>query len=317
MFLVRISPKFFLIPDIPLGYTVEEIEIPVPWGHVAGRWWGPKNKQPIIAIHGWQDNAGTWDNLIPQLPVTTSVLCIDLPGHGNSSFYPEGMLYYIFWDGIVLLRRIVNHFKWNKITLMGHSLGGALSFMYAASFPDDVDKIICIDIASPAVREPLVMVKNTGTSIDKLLHYENLSEDKIPCYEYNEMIDIVCDAYKGSVSRENCRVLMKRGMSQTPAHMKKKGYFFKRDPKLKVSGLAMMSLETALEYANNIRCKVLNIRAIPGQKWEKLNYYTEVINALKAVTYVQYVEVEGTHHVQLENPENITGLLEDFLELEF
>lgn len=309
--------QYFSFPDIPRGYTVEEIEIPVPWGHVAGKWWGPRNKQPIIAIHGWQDNAGTWDNLIPRLPVTTSVLCIDLPGHGNSSFYPEGMLYYIFWDGIVLLRRIVKHFKWNKITLMGHSLGGALSFMYAASFPDDVDNIICIDIASPAVREPSIMVKHTGGSIDKLLHYENLSEDKIPCYEYNEMIDIVYDAYKGSVSRENCRVLMKRGMCQTPAHMKKKGYFFKRDPKLKVSGLAMMSLETALEYAKQVRCKVLNIRAIPGQKWEKLNYYTEVIDALKAVTYVQYVEVEGTHHVQLENPENITSFIEDFLELDY
>lgn len=198
---------------------------------------------------------------------------------------------------------------------MGHSLGGAISFMYAASFPDDVDKIICVDIASPAVREPSIMVKNTGMSIDKMLQYENLSEDKIPCYDYNEMIDIVQDAYKGSVSRENCRVLMKRGMSPTPAHMKKKGYFFKRDPKLKASGLAMMSLDTALEYAKKVRCKVLNIRAIPGQKWEKLNYYTEVIEALKQVTFVQYIEVEGTHHVHLENPENIISIIEDFLEL--
>lgn len=198
---------------------------------------------------------------------------------------------------------------------MGHSLGGALSFMYAASFPDDIDKIICVDIASPAVREPLVMVKNTGKSIDKMLHYENLPEDKVPCYEYDEMIDIVHDAYKGALSRENCRVLMKRGMSPTPAHMKKKGYFFKRDPKLKVSGLAMMSLETALEYAQQIRCKVLNIRAIPGQKWEKLNYYTEVIDALKQVTYVRYVEVQGTHHVHLETPENIATYVEDFLEI--
>ncbi|CAG4940640.1 unnamed protein product [Parnassius apollo] len=299
---------------LPAGVTVEEVEIPVPWGHVAGRWWGPRNRQPLIAIHGWQDNAGTWDNLIPLLSPTTSVLCIDLPGHGLSSHYPTGMLYYVFWDGISLLRRIVKHYGWSKISLMGHSLGGALSFMYAASFPDDVDRIICIDIASPAVRVPENMVKTTGWAIDKLLEYENLSEDKIPCYDYEEMIDIVVDAYKGSVSRENCKVLMKRGMAPTPAHLKKRGYHFKRDPRLKVSGLAMMSLETALAYATKVKCKVLNIRAIPGQNWERLDYYKAVVEKLKETADVRYVEVEGTHHVQLNSPENIIDILEDFLE---
>ncbi|CAH0691701.1 unnamed protein product [Spodoptera exigua] len=303
------------LPDVlPPGYKVEEIEIPVPWGHVAGRWWGPRDKQPIIAIHGWQDNAGTWDNLIPLLPVTTSVLCIDLPGHGLSTHYPKGMLYYIFWDGIVLLRRIVKHFEWSKITLMGHSLGGALSFMYAASFPDDVEKIICVDIASPAVREPSTMVKGTGQSIDKVLDYENLPIDKVPCYDYEEMIDIVCDAYKGSISRENCKVLMKRGMMPTPAHLKKRGYFFRRDPKLKVSGLAMMSIETALEYASKVKCKVLNIRALPGQRWEKIDYYLSVVEKMKATADVRYVEVEGTHHIHLEDPEKIAHIVEEFLE---
>ncbi|KPI99323.1 putative serine hydrolase [Papilio xuthus] len=302
-------------PELPAGVQVEEIEIPVPWGHVAGRWWGPRNKQPLIAIHGWQDNAGTWDNLIPLLPTSTSVLCLDLPGHGLSSHYPTGMLYYIFWDGVALLRRIVKHFKWSKISLMGHSLGGALSFMYAASFPDDVDSIICIDIASPAVRVPENMVKATGWSVDKILEYETLSENKIPCYDYEEMIDIVVDAYKGSVSRENCKVLMKRGMALTPAHLKKNGYHFKRDPRLKVSVLAMMSLETALAYAAKVKCRVLNIRAIPGQNWERLDYYMAVVDKLKETTDVTYIEVEGTHHVQLNSPENIVNIIEDFLEM--
>ncbi|XP_045498300.1 probable serine hydrolase [Colias croceus] len=300
--------------ELPVGVTVEEIEIPVPWGHVAGRWWGPRNKQPLIAIHGWQDNAGTWDNLIPMLPASTSVLAIDLPGHGNSSHYPTGMIYYVFWDGVVLLRRIVKHFKWEKISLIGHSLGGALSFMYAASYPDDVDKIICIDIASPAVRPPEIMVKATGWSINKILDYENLTEDKIPCYEYEEMIDIVLDAYKGSVSRDNCKVLMKRGMAPTPLSMKKRGFYFKRDPRLKVSGLGMMSIETALEYASQVKCKVLNIRAIPGQNWERLDYYMKVIEKLKQTADVNYIEVEGTHHVHLNAPENIIMHIEDFLE---
>lgn len=32
----------------------EEVRIPVPWGHIAGKWWGPQDKRPIFVIHGWQ-----------------------------------------------------------------------------------------------------------------------------------------------------------------------------------------------------------------------------------------------------------------------
>lgn len=60
--------------------SFEEITIPVPWGVVAGKWYGDRKKQPVLAIHGWQDNAGTFDRLCPLLPSTIPILCIDLPG---------------------------------------------------------------------------------------------------------------------------------------------------------------------------------------------------------------------------------------------
>lgn len=34
--------------------SFKEVTIPVPWGHVAGKWWGPTNKRPILTLHGWQ-----------------------------------------------------------------------------------------------------------------------------------------------------------------------------------------------------------------------------------------------------------------------
>jgi len=37
--------------------------------------------RPIVCIHGWQDNAGTFDRLIPLLPREFSYLAIDLPGN--------------------------------------------------------------------------------------------------------------------------------------------------------------------------------------------------------------------------------------------
>lgn len=34
--------------------NVEEVRIPVPWGHIAGKWWGPRDRRPIFVVHGWQ-----------------------------------------------------------------------------------------------------------------------------------------------------------------------------------------------------------------------------------------------------------------------
>lgn len=41
----------------------KEVTIPVPWGHVAGKWWGPTHKRPILTIHGWQVKAFSLNKL--------------------------------------------------------------------------------------------------------------------------------------------------------------------------------------------------------------------------------------------------------------
>lgn len=238
-----------------------------------------------------------------------AILCIDLPGHGKSSHYPAGMQYYLFWDGIALIRRIVKHFNWTQITLLGHSLGGALSFMYAASFPDDVDRFISIDIAGPTTRDHIKSAARTGDAIDRLLKYETLPMSKMPCYGYDEMIDIVTAAYEGSVDRESAKVLMRRGMAEMS-----NGYHFARDLRLKVSLLAMFTQEQVLGYAAQIRARVLNIRARPGMKFESEERYAEVVATMRAnARDVVYEEVDGTHHLHLVTPERIAPVIMEFL----
>ncbi|XP_018356851.1 PREDICTED: probable serine hydrolase [Trachymyrmex septentrionalis] len=291
---------------------VKEIEIPMPWGHIRGKWWGPTDKQPIVAIHGWQDNSGTFDKLA-QLLSSVAILSIDLPGHGISSHLPLGQFYYIFWDGVLTLRRIVKYYKWNKVKLLGHSLGGAISFLYAASYPDEVEFLISLDIASPSVRDVTKTAATTGEYIDRFLKYELLTLDNVPSYEYDEMIDIVEKAYDGSITREGAEILMKRGMQ--PAYKKDK-YYFARDPRLKVSLLGLLSLDLILEYATQIKCAYLNIRAIPGMKFENPENYQKILDIIKlGAKKFEYHEVTGTHHVHLNEPEKIAPIIKNFLQI--
>lgn len=285
-----------------------------------GKWWGTRTQQPILALHGWQDNAGTFDRLCPLLPANQSVLCIDLPGHGQSTHYPIGMQYFLFWDGIAVIRRIVKHYNWqNKVTLMGHSLGGALAFMYAASFPDEVHRLISIDMAGPAVRDLQRTAAGTGAAIDRALKYETLHPSKVPCYEYNEMIDIVVEAHAGSVDRIGAEALMRRGMHEViPQNGKQDGatpiYHFSRDLRLKVSALGMFTLDQVLSYAKQITCEVLNIRGRPGMKFDNDSAYMTILEATRTnASRVVYEEVEGTHHLHLTTPERVVPFIKAFL----
>lgn len=281
---------------------------------ILGKWWGPRHKQPVIAMHGWQDNAGTFDRLCPLLPADIPILCIDLPGHGKSSHYPQGMHYFVFWDGITLIRRLARDNSWTNIILMGHSLGGALSFMYSACFPDDVKKIISIDIAGPTVRNYDKTADMTGSCIDKFLHYEHLPESKLPCYDYDDMVDTAFDAYAGSLTRESVEILMKRGMTPVTGS-NKNGYHYSRDLRLKVSLLGMFSTEQVLSYARRIKCEMLNIRGDPGMKFENPDLYKQVIETVRdSSSRVEYHEVPGTHHLHLNTPERISEIISDFLE---
>ncbi|XP_055548089.1 probable serine hydrolase isoform X1 [Wyeomyia smithii] len=294
--------------------STEEIEIPVPWGTVAGKWWGSRQKQPVLALHGWQDNAGTFDRLCPLLPDEVPILAIDLPGHGKSSHYPKGMHYYVFWDGISLIRRIVHYYGWTKIWLLGHSLGGALSFMYAAAFPDDVEGFISIDIAGPPARCHRKQAANLGESIDRFLRYETFPDLKTPCYKYDDAIDVVLAAYDGSVDLQSAEVLSRRGMVPAPAHLNKEGFCFSRDLRLKVALMGMLSLEQILAHAERIKCKVLNIRAVPGLQFDNPDYYPSVVEAMsKSSDKVVYLEIPGTHHLHLTTPERISEHVTDFL----
>lgn len=185
--------------------------------------------------------------------------------------------------------------------------------MYAASFPDEVSQFISIDLAGPTVRCHKKYAQMTGSCIDKSLHYENLPESKLPCYKYDEMINIVVDAYGGSIDSDSAKILMKRGMTKVLKENGEEGYHFSRDLRLKISLMGMFSREQVLAYAELIKCHVLNIRAVPGMKFENEEIYGMVIDAMRKNANVEYEEVPGTHHLHLNTPERIAGIISSFL----
>ncbi|GAB6022945.1 Serine hydrolase-like protein 2 [Chamberlinius hualienensis] len=87
------SPTDFHRMASTVTCTGRELRIPIPYGEIAAVEWGPTDGIPVLALHGWQDNALSFQPLIPHLPSNLHVVAIDFPGHGLSSHYGAGATY--------------------------------------------------------------------------------------------------------------------------------------------------------------------------------------------------------------------------------
>ena len=117
-----------------------------------------------------------------------SFLLTDLPGHGFSSHFPSGFSYH-YLEGLQYIRRVANYFQLEKFNLMGHSMGGGMSFMYTVTHPEQVQRLVMLDAIKPISRSLDSIVSRTRNSVDDLLAIEaKLSSGKSHLYTYDQAL---------------------------------------------------------------------------------------------------------------------------------
>ncbi|GAE27501.1 alpha/beta hydrolase fold protein [Halalkalibacter wakoensis JCM 9140] len=100
------------------------------------------NKPPILLIHGFVSSTYTFNRLIPQLIKDFSVIAIDLPGFGRSE--KSKSFVYSFENYAQLINECLNYFHVDRVTVVGHSMGGQIALYTAKAFPEKVKKLILI-----------------------------------------------------------------------------------------------------------------------------------------------------------------------------
>uniref|UniRef100_A0A1B0DIM7 AB hydrolase-1 domain-containing protein n=1 Tax=Phlebotomus papatasi TaxID=29031 RepID=A0A1B0DIM7_PHLPP len=291
-----------------------EVEIPVPWGHVAGKWYGPADVRPILILHGWLDNAGSYDTLIPLLPKDRiSYLAIDLPGHGFSSHIPEGMTY-SHYDYLWLIHRIREIYGWPKVSLMGHSLGAVLNFLYTAIFPQDVDMIINLDGMIPMTTADFVtkkLIANISNTTKFMI--QHLNPKSQPSYSKEELIERMIASSYGSLSAKDCEYLLRRGIKGSESKPNK--FILTSDSRLKSLHVISLSQECYDILLQGINCPILNINSDTKQTaFSKQNISEKSIEDMKKKNpNFQNHKVSGKHHVHLSHPERVSGLITEFV----
>lgn len=109
-----------------------------------------ENVVPIFFIHGTFSASPTFYELITLLPEEFHCICIDLPNFGISDFYKESIcnlsLIKISNKYADTIYKIVKKMGFNKINLVGHSLGAIISLHLALKYRSAVNELFLLSI---------------------------------------------------------------------------------------------------------------------------------------------------------------------------
>ena len=110
--------------------VAREGQVALRGSRIAYRQWGADGDFPVLALHGWLDNAASFDALAPLLE-GYRVIAVDLPGHGRSSHRSADGCYNI-WDDLPDLVGLVREFGLERDGLLGQLRGAVIATLMAA-----------------------------------------------------------------------------------------------------------------------------------------------------------------------------------------
>lgn len=109
--------------------------------------WGNETQPLLVLVHGGRDHARSWDWVARDLRRDHHVIAPDLRGHGDSawSIGSDYSLHQFVFDLVQLLDAVDQY----PVTLVAHSLGGAVSLLYAGAYPERIHRLIVIEGLGP------------------------------------------------------------------------------------------------------------------------------------------------------------------------
>ena len=133
---------------------------------------GNPSAPPLVCIHGLSGNAHNFDGLAPHLTDHYHVISIDVRGRGDSQWGPPGE--YAPPVYINDLSQMLEALKLDRVSLIGTSMGGIVSMLFAGGYPQRVERLVLNDIG-PEV-DPAGLKRITGYFTDAPFDFKDMAE---------------------------------------------------------------------------------------------------------------------------------------------
>ena len=268
-------------------------------GTLAGLRTGTPGGVPVLALHGWLDNAASFVPLAGHLEGVDLVM-LDLPGHGCSAHLPPGADYNLMVTLNAVLD-VVDGLGWERFGLLGHSMGAGVASLMAAALPGRVQRLVAIEalgaLSEPAqgtaqrLRQGVAAARQLGAR--KLRVFTDMAAPVRARMQANQL------------SEASARLLVERGLRPVQG-----GQVWNTDPRLTLPALQRMTEPQVADLVAAIACPTLVVFADPAQA-----YLPDALRRQRAALLPQgrLVVLPGTHHLHMEQPQAVAAAIAGFL----
>lgn len=233
---------------------------------------------------------------------------MEIAGHGLSDPYPREIPYN-FYDSLLGIERVTKHLKWDKFSILAHSLGGAFALLYAGIFPEKVEKLVCLDIFALTPTIPETMAYRLRKTVGVLLQAEEAIKagPEKPC-SYETAVKRSIRGTGGALDEQACQILFQRGLQEVEG-----GYVFRRDRRLLAAPFCFAPKKDLTLIAKEVTAELLLIMLHDGPYLKNIDYFKDQVEALKTKSKsFRLIELPGKHNLHLTHPEKVAPYICEF-----
>ena len=254
--------------------------------------------EPVLALHGWLDNAASYIPLASQWQ--RAMVALDFSGHGHSDHRPDGVVTHLV-DHVRDVLAVADQLGWQRFTLVGHSMGAGIACLFAAAFPDRVSRLVLIEGLGP----PSTPGKDVASTLRKALDdMMALADKRKPVY--TDIADAVEARTRGfgGLSREASALLSERGLMPVTD-----GWTWRADSRLRLTSSLRLTEEQVEGFVRAIQAPVCLILGEQGMGGNGM-----FDHRLDWLPDASVVRLAGRHHLHMEAPEVVAGAINTFLD---
>lgn len=257
----------------------------------------------VLLVHGYMDAAATWDLVAPALAAEGHrVLAPDMRGFGEGARVPRGA-YYHFTDYVFDLADIVEAASPGEpVALVGHSMGGNVTTLFAGAFPERVRRVACLEGLGPPDHPFEVGPVRVRSWIEQVR--ASRSRSSVPTFTPDEALGRLANNHP-NVPRD---VLAHR----LPHLVEDAGdgrVRWRFDPLHRTTSPVPFFARLFVEFAKKITCPVLYVSGGPAGF-----HPPDEDERLAAYAHLTRAEIGGAGHMlHWTRPEELVSLLVPFL----
>ena len=259
---------------------------------------GPEDGVPVLAMHGWLDNAASFVRLAEHLE-GVNLVALDLAGHGHSQHRADGV--YVFIDYVAEAAAAIAALGWSRCTLLVHSLGAGVAGLLAGTCPEQVERLVLLEglgpLSTPAEEAP----RQLRDAI--VAEAAARSRDEHAGYADAEAVARRLASVTG-MRVDSAQTLLARGLEAAGDRVR-----WRADPRLRRPSRQRLTEPQVLAFFAAITCPTLVVRARPGMPVD------EVLAAARfaALPGATLAEVAGGHHAHLDDPAAVAAIVGPFI----